>query len=182
MRGELGFWLLAALWPPRVHCTTWTCSFSQCWSKINPEQLHPHLGNWTEYYLDVNAFSPNTGKSEIPASKDTSFFLMPQSNHFFLPANLSGSLQIKDFVWFLVQILVLETASELIRTCWILKYFGQRKDLEMSPEKTLSCLPHETIKDHNLSRVRQLYSLECIYSYASITWICGFLPSRCNSL
>lgn len=110
-------------------------------------------------------------------------FFMPQSHNSFLPANqlLSGSLQMKDCVWFLVQILVLETSLILIRTCWILKHFGQRKDLKMSPGKSPSCLPHERIKDDNLSRVWQLYSLEHIDSSIS-NMDSRFLSSRCNNL
>lgn len=77
----------------------------------------------------------------------------------------------KDFAWFLVQMLVLEISLILIRIWWILKHSGQRKDLNMSPGKSPSCLPHEKIKDDNLSRVWQLYSLKQICSYASITWI-----------
>lgn len=66
---------------------------------------------------------------------------------------------------------MLETSFVCIRTCQILKHFGQRKGLKMSPGKSLSCLPHDRIKEHNLSRVWQLYSLEHIYTYASITWV-----------
>lgn len=101
---------------------------------------------------------------------------MPQSHNSFLPTNqlLSGSLQMKDCIWFLVQALVLEISLIFIRTCWILKNFGQRKDIKMSPRKCLSCLPHERINTHNFSRVWQLYSLEHIDSNASITWIHAF--------
>lgn len=65
----------------------------------------------------------------------------------------------KDVVWFLVQILVLETSLILIRTCWVLKHFRQRKGLNTSSGKHPSCLPHERIKDDNPSRVWWLCSL-----------------------
>lgn len=64
---------------------------------------------------------------------------------------------------------MLETSFILIKTCCILKCFVQRKDLKMYPRKFMSCLPYERIKDHNLSRVWQLYSLEHMQSHATLT-------------
>lgn len=97
-------------------------------------------------------------------------FLITEDHNSFLPTKqlLSGS-QMKAFLWLFIQIFLLETSFILIKTCCILKCFVQRKDLKMYPRKFMSCLPYERIKDHNLSRVWQLYSLEHMQSHATLT-------------